>query len=636
MTNLISYILNFLIISSIITDTTFAKNVKNVKPLLDQEEIDKRDNEQIYPVILLRPDEKNRVYQMQVQVGSPPQNLTLRLDIGSGDVWLPAAENFSICSSSATTTTTAAAVATSDSSKDETIVLNDDVSESTDYSSATSVLYSDNVCASLGVYDIEDSDSGSYYNVGESISVGKTMNGSTESFKVLPSFIYLSGHYAEDNFSFPMVLDSHLTYLTGENFVFIDVNNSIVSTGGLGVGISTIGSNFIDLFIDKGIVDSNSYSLILNGKDGTYGELVVGAVRNTDFMDSFIEFDFVPMIIQGLDYNSYGLAASYSNEIPIIAISGFGVSSSATNRTVEFSNSYNDELYSGSYPKPIVLDSRSYYNYIPYSTLIDMAVELNAYYAQALDRWVLDCNVGDLGTIDFHFGNYTLNIPISEFIFPAYANNTDTQLQLDNGDNACILSFLPDYYHGFSMFGSTFLRGIVLAVDNENKKLAMGRLNKYNIVYAPAHPNTVFNETDASIIAAIDYQNGVSTVAMGNGTIPFATPNDIADYSDITFTYNTKTFGATEINYSAVTAFISDGEIFVGSDRTELAPTYTNQLSGGALTSISAKASFVVRSTTAKADAPGSLKLGLSAKSSNYALFISMFVALSLLFIGCL
>ncbi|GMF00576.1 unnamed protein product [[Candida] boidinii] len=123
---------------------------------------------------------------------------------------------------------------------------------------------------------------------------------------------------------------------------------------------------------------------------------------------------------------------------------------------------------------------------------------------------------------------------------------------------------------------------------------------------------------------------------MGNGTIPFATPNDIADYSDITFTYNTKTFGATEINYSAVTAFISDGEIFVGSDRTELAPTYTNQLSGGALTSISAKASFVVRSTTAKADAPGSLKLGLSAKSSNYALFISMFVALSLLFIGCL
>ncbi|GME94709.1 unnamed protein product [[Candida] boidinii] len=140
---------------------------------------------------------------------------------------------------------------------------------STDYSSATSVLYSDNVCASLGVYDIEDSDSGSYYNVGESISVGKTMNGSTESFKVLPSFIYLSGHYAEDNFSFPMVLDSHLTYLTGENFVFIDVNNSIVSTGGLGVGISTIGSNFIDLFIDKGIVDSNSYSLILHGKDVT-------------------------------------------------------------------------------------------------------------------------------------------------------------------------------------------------------------------------------------------------------------------------------------------------------------------------------------------------------------------------------
>ncbi|GME69730.1 unnamed protein product [[Candida] boidinii] len=564
MTNLISYLLNFLIISSIITGTVFAKNIKNIKNLIDDEndqEIDKRENDQKYPVILLRPDEQHRVFQLNVQVGSPPQNLTLRLDIGSGDVWLPAEENFSICSPS--TTSSAAAPTTSDSSKDETRVLSIDASESIDHSSATSVLYADNVCASLGVYDMEDSNSGSYYNVGESLSVGKTTNGSTESFKVLPSFIYLSGHYAEDNFSFPMVLNAHLTDIKGENFVFIDVNNSIVSTGGLGVGISTIGSNFIDLFIEQGIVDSNSYSLVLNGKDAIYGELIIGAVRNTDFTDSFIEFDFVPMIIEGLDYNSYGLAASYSNEMPIIAISGFGVSSSATNRTVEFSNNYNDELYSGSYPKPIVLDSRSYYNYIPYSTLIDMAVELNAYYAEALDRWVLDCNVGDLGTIDFHFGNYTINIPISEFLTPAYGNNTDTQLQFDNGDNACILSFLPDYYHGFSMFGSTFLRGVVLAVDNENKKIALGRLNPYRIVYAPQHPNAVFNDTDASEIAAIDYQNGLSTVAMGNGSIPFATRNDIANYSDITFTYNTKTVGATEANYSAVTAFISEGEIFV-------------------------------------------------------------------------
>ncbi|GMG22327.1 unnamed protein product [[Candida] boidinii] len=268
MTNLISYLLNFLIISSIITGTVFAKNIKNIKNLIDDEndqEIDKRENDQKYPVILLRPDEQHRVFQLNVQVGSPPQNLTLRLDIGSGDVWLPAEENFSICSPS--TTSSAAAPTTSDSSKDETRVLSIDASESIDHSSATSVLYADNVCASLGVYDMEDSNSGSYYNVGESLSVGKTTNGSTESFKVLPSFIYLSGHYAEDNFSFPMVLNAHLTDIKGENFVFIDVNNSIVSTGGLGVGISTIGSNFIDLFIEQGIVDSNSYSLVLNVTD---------------------------------------------------------------------------------------------------------------------------------------------------------------------------------------------------------------------------------------------------------------------------------------------------------------------------------------------------------------------------------
>ena len=338
-------------------------------------------------------------------------------------------------------------------------------------------------CASIGVYDLLGSAYAAFIDIYTSLEV--TVDNATSYLKVYLSDILVTGIWAVDNFAMSFRSPKFET-LEFSNVPFVYANFSNVGVGSLALGISQSDNgfkyNFISNFVINGLISSNSYSLALGANNGTYPQLILGGVdksliysdpKNNENPDSKMAlFDFIPVQDEsGMYINDNG---GLSTTAPAFPVYGWGVTSSSTGQSVVFSSYYNARTEIASYPKPALIDSRHNYNFIPYSTLVEIAIELNAYYSSDLGIWLADCSVGDTGTIDLYLGNYTIHMAISNFLNPALVKGTS--LVFSSGDPACYLTFLPDYYLGYSLMGTPLLKNIYLAIDNENRQMGISQL----------------------------------------------------------------------------------------------------------------------------------------------------------------
>ncbi|QPG73978.1 hypothetical protein FOA43_001294 [Brettanomyces nanus] len=559
------------------TNSTATKNDHKVEVDTDNSPLSTDD----LPTLVLT-SFQNKLYDYNISLGGPLRNQELRLDIANGLMWVPGAPYFKPCSGDSDEDEQSSSTSTSTSSESRS----SSSSSSSSVSSTNSLVENSTVaCADLGTFNISNSSSGFFY----SLDTGDVSEASEASplATLFSDYIYLSGYWARDNVSVPMSnysmsssqsskavdqlmrrtndddndddnsaglfsLSSKSDYnVSLGNTLFIYANASDVGTGGLGVGLGTedsLDSNFLNNFVRAGVINSNSYSLSLNPSNETYAELILGGISTDKYNGELCNFPFIPVKDEsGSMITSNG---GISNSLPVVPISGFGVTSNTNGNSLLFSSTYDDQVNQNSYPKPALLDSRTYYNYVPFSTLIEIAVELNAYYAESFGAWLVDCSAGLSGTLDVYMGNTSINMNISNLLYPAHDDN-ETSLFFSNGDQACFLALLPDYLVGYSILGTPFLRHAYLAVDNDGKQLALGK--------AVVKGKSQNNDTGYSGTNTADKK---SLYPISSGTIPFAKANNITDYSDLTLTIPASINITNNLSVTSEVV-ISDGEVIV-------------------------------------------------------------------------
>ncbi|GMG19227.1 unnamed protein product [Ambrosiozyma monospora] len=498
------------------------------------------------PTLILTPA-GTLVWNYTVIVGSETlQTLAPRLDIQNPDVFLLDNRYFTMCTDETTTSSSSSSASSSSSSettikkkkREDASVTSSSAETSstittTSSSSSSSSSYSTSFstvsrCASQ-VYFMTRSSQSAYW----STTLMKIVDGienATEYYRMLMNYIWSKGRYQVDDFIFEVdgIDDSKSSQnVNFTDFVFVGANASNVPIGSLGIGTPMNGgTNLISRFVEGKYISSNSYSLRLTRNEGD-SQLVLGGINKNHYIGNLTVFDFIPVYDPTYKFVPESLNG-ISNTFPVLPISRFGVTSNPSGDSVLFNAEYSDTTtHTGTYPRAAVLDSRTFFNYIPYSTLIEIAIELNAYYVDSFGAWLVDCTIKESGTIDMYFGDLEINIPIGDLLMPATDEN-GTQLTFENGNEACILRVLPDYSYGYSLLGTPFLKSVFLAVDHEGRQLAIANLNDTDIESPSDNEDQQYEITSGYIPFAIT--NNLTSYAALTLTVPSST-SDVANYT---------------------------------------------------------------------------------------------------------
>ncbi|KAI0595550.1 aspartic peptidase domain-containing protein [Biscogniauxia sp. FL1348] len=231
-------------------------------------------------------NEKNRGgYFASCSVGTPAQNLTLQLDTGSSDIWVPSSSS-SVCTS-------------------------------TDSSSSSS---SSQGCT-LGSYNSDDSSS--FQVIGQSDFSISYVDGShsegdyiTETFQI--------GDSTLENMTMGLGLDTTIPYgLVGVGYA---LNEAIVASTGRA---SSAYNNLPVQMREEGLINSNAYSLWLNDLDASTGNILFGGIDTDKYQGELTRINiyqdsrsqaftsFIVALTSLGAYSSSGSDALSSSEFPI-------------------------------------------------------------------------------------------------------------------------------------------------------------------------------------------------------------------------------------------------------------------------------------------------------------------------------
>lgn len=220
-----------------------------------------------------------------------------------------------------------------------------------------------------------------------------------------------------------------------------DLNEGILGLG-WGKGLNLEYSNFIDVLADENVTNSRAFSVALGSVAASNGGvLIFGGVDTKKFSGPLISNKILgPQ--GGEQLNRYWI------QLTNIALSKDGKSSSS---------------YASS-AMPIVLDSGSSLSYLPSAIVKSMANDFSGTYDSASGLYTVPCsNVQSAGTVDFTFGQATIKVPFSEFIWQ-YASNL------------CILGAVPVTGNGMtSLLGDTFMRSAFVVFDQTTATISMAQ-----------------------------------------------------------------------------------------------------------------------------------------------------------------
>ncbi|KAG0656096.1 hypothetical protein C6P45_002801, partial [Maudiozyma exigua] len=361
-----------------------------------------------------------------------------------------------------------------------------------------------------------DVNPGKFYNL-EFIE-GIDVNGTAVSdVMVFPNISVLANGARSDEVSpFSRVIHNTTTNVTFTNNYlkisqpyFINANESSnLLSGVLGLGgIITYPGSAIDYrnfnsdefyfmksLVDANIIESAGYSLWLNSDSTSVettlsgsilndnsGRLIFGAVDPTLFSGSLVQFDMISFMDP-----STGVA---STGYPILPMG-----------PVYITNSNRDTLNmtSKDYLEPVLIDSSFIGNYLPVSTIIQIAIQIGANYVESLDRWLVRCDVGTVGAhIDFTFDEVTIKVPLQNLLTTTFDATSNETIHFSDGQAACFLKLYANSYIGFNVLGESFLRNAYLVVDLAGNTVALAEANGSDEVYN-GEPTTTSTSTSTS------------------------------------------------------------------------------------------------------------------------------------------
>lgn len=479
-------------------------------------------------------------YDANMNVGD--EELGLRLDLIQPDVWVMNNNDFYECSYI-----------------DEWIA-----SEVSEFGSSLPVLVTDapeyvaTACAQQGVYTMASD------NLASMASPTKPNIYNSQPYSIpYMNSINVNGVFATNNFSFIIGGNKEISI---RDFTFVNADDSNVFVGGLGLAGNPTGSGFLDSLVANDIIGSVGYSLWFNNYSdpkNAMAELIPGVVDSKYFSGDFFEFDIPDH--EDSQSSAEDMMGIDNLKLPILPLFDVEVENQNNHRTLS--------LKSDAQNFPVLLDSRSVFNYLPLYMIVNLAIQTNASYSSEVNRWVVQCDqISNLNaTINFKFGELSVKVPLNDFLITASYNNRN--LTFVTGKKACYLSFLPSSASGYAALGLPFLRAIYLAVDYEGGKIAVAKSNHNLDVIEKDYSNTKKTEQYSTSLADLESKTSgylsnhtvhKSIAYIQSGKIPFATRYNSTENFTLTYVpLNFTKFGDPSIPAVLSGIIIKSGNVFV-------------------------------------------------------------------------
>lgn len=367
-------------------------------------------------------------YSVELEIGTPNQNVTVLIDTGSSDLWVTGPDNpyclplsgnqddsspfgwftRTTLSGSATATTSSSSLATID-------------------------------CSEYGVFNSSRSSSFRSNNTAFRISYGDGT--------------FAAGTWGTDTLNLG---DLNVTSLS---FAVANSSNSSVGVFGIGLpglqttytGVTAAAAgtrpyqyqNFPMVLKAQGAIHQNAYSLFLNEPDADSGSILFGAVDHSKYSGQLYT---IPLLNP---YQSRGI----QNPIEFdITVQGVGVSKDNSVKTVTTTQF------------PALLDSGTTLTYLPYSLTELIADRIGAHYSLTRGFYTLPCpDDNDDTQILFDFGGFQIATNLSNYI-----------LGDSTGSSTCYLGMIP-LSGNSAIFGDNFLIHAYVVYDLENYEISMAQ-----------------------------------------------------------------------------------------------------------------------------------------------------------------
>ncbi|KGO63681.1 Peptidase A1 [Penicillium italicum] len=338
-------------------------------------------------------DNEETLYFCNVTLGTPGQSLRLVLDTGSSDLWTNT-PNSTLCASTK------------------------------------------NVCAEAGTYDPNSSSSYSFVNSDFNISYA---DGSGAAGDYVADTLTIGGTSIKD-FQFGIGFSSG----SSEGVLGIGYAANEVQVGRNG---DLAYANLPKAMVNKGIIQSNAYSLWLNDLEANTGSILFGGVNTKKYHGAL---QTVPVQKIGGQYSEF-----------IIALT-----------KVSLKNSSSENTYSSSsIPAGVLLDSGSSLTYLPDALVQEIYNDLGVSYEADSGIGYIECSLADEDiTLGYTFSSPTINVGIKELIIDA------GDLYFRNGKRACIFGIVPAG-SSTAVLGDTFLRSAYVVYDLANNEISLASTN---------------------------------------------------------------------------------------------------------------------------------------------------------------
>ena len=281
--------------------------------------------------------------------------------------------------------------------------------------------------------------------------------------------------------------------VTGVSFAVADYTNS--SVGVMGIGMAALESTYSGRYVTKpymyenlpivlrnsGAIDSITYSLFLNEPNAKTGSVLFGAVDRSKYAGQMYT---VPMVNI---FRDQGVMHPIEFDVTLF---GIGLSSSDSDSKTTITSS----------KLPALLDSGTTITYLPSEIVALIAEEIGATYSEDSGFYELQCPDSDTENytdLVFDFGGFHINAPLSDFL-------------INLGRNVCLLGIGPQNSEQ-AILGDVFLSNAYVVYDLENYEISLAQASYENADSTNQDEIEVITSGVPGAVKAASYYNSWST-----------------------------------------------------------------------------------------------------------------------------